>query len=133
MSFSEQIASFGVNASRRVQDIRRGVTLKLFNAVILDTPVDEGTLRGNWQVTIGAPAEGILDRDDKSGRAPMAEAEKAAKDSDGDTPVFLTNNLPYGPKVEFEGHSHTKAPEGMVRKNVARFGRLIKIEVSAKK
>jgi len=132
VSFSSQITAFGERAAKRVQEVRRGVTIKLFNAVILDTPVDSGRLRGNWQITEGAPASGTLEREDKSGRGPMGEVEAKVKQSDGDVSLFLTNNLPYAGRVEFEGWSHTKAPEGMVRKNVARFGRLIKVEVANK-
>ena len=130
MSFSTQIAEFGPRAAARINDIRRGVTMKLFSAIILDTPVDEGTLRANWQCTLDAPATGTLERQDKSGRIPIAEAQTVTNASDGDTPVFLTNNLPYAVKIEFEGWSHTKAPEGMVRRNVVRFGRLIRVQVS---
>lgn len=132
MSFSAQIEKFGKDASARVQQVRRGVVLKLFSAVILDTPVDTGRLRGNWQVSANQPVKNEIDREDKSGRAPIAEVERAAKESDGDTPLFLSNNLPYAGRIEFEGYSHTKAPEGMVRRNVARFGRLIKVEISKK-
>lgn len=132
MSFSQQIASFGDKASAQVQKVRRGVVIKLFSAVILDSPVLTGRFRGNWQAKIGAPIVTITERLDKSGQEPIREVETAAKESDGDQAVFLSNNLPYGPKLEFDGWSK-KAPEGMVRRNVARFGRLITVEVNNRK
>lgn len=130
MSFSSQIAGFGPRAVGRINDLRRGVTMKLFSAVILDTPVDTGRLRANWQCTLERPATGTTEKEDKSGRVPIAEAQAVTNASDGDTPVFLSNNLPYAAKIEFEGWSHTKAPEGMVRRNVVRFGRLIRVQIS---
>ena len=131
MSFTAQIGSFGERAAARVQTVRRAVVMKLFSSVILDTPVDTGRLRGNWQVSEDAPITSEIDREDKTGAGPISEVERAAKESDGDTPLFLSNNLPYAGRIEFEGHS-SKAPEGMVRRNVARFGRIISVEISKK-
>lgn len=130
MSFSAQIAGFGERASARIQNVRRGVVMKLFSAVILDTPVDTGRARGNWQVSEGSPVKTATDTEDKSGRGPIAAVEAAAQKSDGDTPLFLSNNLPY--IAELENGSSTQQPEGMVRKNVVRFGRLIQIEIKTK-
>ena len=134
MSFSQQIAGFSQSTITKLQRTRRGVILKLFSAVILDTPVLTGRLRGAWKTTEGAPAEG--DRGevvDPSGALPIAEAAAAVAKSEGDIPVYLTNNLPYAARIEFEGWSHTKAPQGMVRRNVARFNRLISIEAAKNK
>lgn len=133
MSFSQQIAGFGVRAVKRINEVRQGVTIKLFSAVIRDTPVDEGTLRANWQLTEGTPASGVLAEQlpNKTGLT-VQEAEQIARTT-GDTPIFLANNLPYAAGIEFEGRSKTKAPEGMVRRNVVRFGRLIQVEVASKK
>lgn len=131
MSFSAQIAGFGERTTRRVQEVRRGVSLKLFNSVILDTPVKTGRARGNWQVSTDKPIVGEISREDASGRAVMAEVEAEVKKSDGDAPLFLSNSLPYIQKLE-EGGSK-QAPEGMVRRNVVRFGRLVAIEVANKK
>ena len=46
----------------------------------------------------------------------------------GGSYTLLTNNMPYAYRIEFEGYSKTKAPEGMVRKNVARFRQLLQEE-----
>ncbi len=133
MSFSQQIAGFGVRASERIQNVRRGVIIKLFGAVIRDTPVVEGTLRGNWQLTEQVPATGTLNRDTPNKAGLDAQEIATVMKTDGDTPVFLANNLPYAARIEYEGWSHTKAPEGMVRRNVVRFGRLIQVQVASTK
>ena len=126
MSFSAQISKYGKNTSSRISKIRRGVMLKLFSAVVMDTPVDTGRLRGNWLISQGAPNRNPVDRDDKSGQETMQEIQKEVLTTTGDESVFLTNNLPYAYRVEFEGWSHTKAPKGMVRRNVVRFNKLMK-------
>lgn len=147
MSFSTQIAGFGKNTADAVQGVRRSATLALFNSVIMDTPVDTGRLRGNWQITEGQPASGTVATPDEgpnpasgpSGAAPQnTQNVKDAVDrivlpSTGDNEIFLTNNLPYAWRVEFEGHSHTKAPQGMVRRNIQRFGQIVRKALAKKK
>lgn len=126
--FTQQITTWGTKTADKLQGIRRGVTLKLFGAVILDTPVLTGRARANWRVQIGAPELAVADREDQSGGVALAEVNAAVIKSDGDQPVTLANNLPYIKRLE-EGYSK-QAPAGMVRKNVARFARLIRIEVA---
>ena len=130
MSFSAQIARYGKGTRDKIDSIRRGVTLKLLGAVVMDTPVDTGRLRGNWRVSEGTPVLDATDRVDPSGAVVMNEINAAVQASTGDAAVYLTNNLPYAKRIEYDGWSHTKAPEGMVRRNVARFNRLIKVEVT---
>lgn len=130
MSFSAQISQYSKGTRDKIDSIRRGVTLKLLGAVVMDTPVDTGRLRGNWRVSEGTPVLDATDRVDPSGAVVMNEINAAVQASTGDTAVYLTNNLPYAKRIEYDGWSHTKAPEGMVRRNVARFNRLIKVEVA---
>lgn len=130
MSFSAQISQYSKGTRDKIDRIRRGVTLKLLGAVVMDTPVDTGRLRGNWRVSEGAPVLDAVDRVDPSGAVVMNEINAVVQASTGDTAVCLTNNLPYAKRIEYDGWSHTKAPEGMVRRNVARFNQLIKVEVT---
>lgn len=130
MSFSQQITTWSRQTKERTNRIRRGVTLKLFNAVILDTPVLTGRARANWRVQIGEPIKEPIDREDKSGGVALVEVQTEVARSQGDQTVTLANNLPYIDALE-KGSSQ-KAPEGMVRKNIARFARLIRVEVASK-
>lgn len=129
MSFAAEISSFSKGTQRKLDRVRRGVTIELMSAVIMDTPVLDGRLRGNWQLTEGQPAQGELNIEDKSGAPTVLKMiEGVEKTTPQTTAVYLTNNLPYGPRIEFDGWSHEKAPEGMVRRNVVRFNGLIEIE-----
>lgn len=132
-SFSAQVSQFSKGTRDKIEAVRRGVTLKLFGAVILDTPVLTGRLRGNWRVSEGKPVLDVTDRVDPSGGTVMREVEGAVAASKGDTSLFLSNSLPYAARIEYDGWSHTKAPEGMVRRNVRRFNALVKIEAAKEK
>lgn len=128
MSFTTEIGSFSKGTQKRVQQIRRGATIKLFSAVILDTPVLSGRLRGNWRLSEESPDSSTRELLDPSGIVVLGEVKEGVDKSKGDTSLFLSNNLPYAAAIEFDGHSHTKAPDGMVRKNIGRFNQLIKLE-----
>lgn len=97
---------------------KRGICLKLFSHTVLATPVLTGALRGNWQCTIGQPIREPLPEgtEDKGGQATI---DKIARVVDGlgivNETINLCNNLPYAYRIEYEGWSHTKAPNGMVR------------------
>lgn len=140
MSFAQQIANFHVKATKNVESTRRAVCIKLFSAIILDTPVGNpdlwkgkapagysgGRLRANWQTTTHRPAEAVINRKDPNGVAAMNRINRGLGNGKGkDVVVWFTNNLPYANRIEFEGWS-SQAPAGMVRKNVIRFDRLIK-------
>ncbi len=121
MSFSSQVARFRANSLDQTNKVKRQACLRLFRAVILDTPVLEGTLRGAWQCTTDQPAIGIPNSSD-----PMASVAAVLGSSRLEQTIFLTNNMPYAYPIEFLGWSHTKAPQGMVRKNALRFQQIVK-------
>lgn len=139
MSFGKGIRSFASKATAAHDKITREATLDLFGGVIKATPVGNpdnwknpeaappgyvgGRARGNWQVTIGSPASGEVDRVDEIGDATMADAEAKTPPGAGQV-VLLTNNLPYIEKLEY-GHSSQAEPGAMVRKNVARVQKMV--------
>lgn len=118
----------------------RGVAIDMFGTIIAITPVGNpsiwktkyppkkytgGSLKGNWQCTIRAPATGTVDEKDssKSGAPTRSKANsQIAKFKVGDR-MYLTNNLPYAQAIE-DGHS-TQRPNGMVAVTVAAFQRTV--------
>jgi len=80
-----------------------------------------GRFRGNWQVTFDAPAEGEVDRIDKSGNQTIAEGTAIIMDFKvgQQHAIYYTNNVPYAIRLEF-GHSK-QAPNGMVRVTAQEF------------
>lgn len=119
MSFAQQLDAFVRVAPEDVERTVRAIKLELFRSVIMDTPVDTGRARGNWQATVGAPAGGTLD----SATATDSLASVQANLGKLSDVSWLTNNLPYIARLE-EGYSK-QAPAGMVRRNMARIQRII--------
>ena len=121
MSFSSDVKRIAKNMGDSVENVAAATFIELFNAVIKDTPVGTGRLRGNWQTTKNSPANGELDRTGETG--PIADVFFTINKPGL---YYLTNNLPYAERVEFDGWSHTKAPRGMVRINVKRLDQILR-------
>lgn len=119
MSFGSQLTAFVSGAEKKVERTVRAVKLELFRSVILDTPVDTGRARGNWQATLDSPATEETENESMS----VALAGVAANLGKVNDVSFLANNLPY--IEELEDGSSKQAPAGMVRRNMARVQRLI--------
>lgn len=97
----------------------RAVNLKMFTSIIRDTPVDTGRAQGNWQATENTPAQTVIDR---FGAEPAVV--DAAATLKGLGLYWLSNNLPYIERLEYDGWSQ-QAPAGMLRKNVARIAQIV--------
>ena len=122
MSFSMEVGKWVADSKKETQELHAAIILELFSSVVLDTPGLEGRLRGNWIISSENPANGTFDVVDKDGGKTTQNVQDFVsnlKDM-ANFDVFLTNNLPYAYRIEYDGWSHTKAPEGMVRKNFIR-------------
>lgn len=133
MKFSQQLKRAKEEVLVDTDETRKAVTIKLFNSVIRDTPVDTGRARGNWQCSNGTPKKSEINRSDQIAiKQPGGEAEdeviNTVMPSIPDSTVYLTNNLPYAEKLELGGSD--QAPGGMVRKNMARIEQIIREESS---
>lgn len=123
MSFKGELGKAAKAALEKADKERRAICVELFKSVVMDTPVDTGRLRGNWQLTINSPNYSEIERTEKNWSAVVAqETQDLGRLVDT---VHMTNNLPYAHAIEY-GHSKQKAPAGMVRKNVARIKSLIR-------
>ncbi|QIQ65288.1 hypothetical protein 19_00016 [Pseudomonas phage Epa19] len=121
--FEDQVRRFGRTTMERIDKTRRASTLELFRLIIVETPVDDGVLRNNWRTQVNGPNTDSLDSEDQSGARALAEA--AANLGELKDTVFFTNNLPYAERIEYDGWSRFKAPQGMVRKNVVRWDDIV--------
>lgn len=91
LSFAAQLQAWANKTEQKLEDVDRAFKLELFNQVVRTTRVDTGRLRGNWQVTTGAPARGQLERFQKAGGLSSIEVAKIQPFSS----TWLSNNLPY--------------------------------------
>ena len=134
-SFEDDINKFQRKTVNKMDKIVRKVALELFARIIYKTPVDTGRARSNWQVSIGTPAAGTVEIDDKSGKATVSQATaKSAGFKAGDT-IYLANNLPYIRRLEEGGYGEgpktvggfsRQAPQGMVTLTVQEFSAVVK-------
>ncbi|WHI46596.1 hypothetical protein [Microbulbifer sp. VAAF005] len=122
MKFSASLKQFNEDALAEADRLYRATNIELFNSVIRDTPVDTGRARGNWQTTVGAPAQSSSLRLDRSGAEAQTEVIQNVRGLDKVN--YLINNLPYIQPLEY-GHSK-QAPAGMVRRNVLRIKSIIR-------
>ena len=104
---ADQIAK---RAKSTLDEFTRAVWIELFTGVIDNTRVDTGRMKGNWQTTVGAPANSDIDRLDKSGAQTIRDMQSNVGGINKIT--YLTNNLPYVGVWEQR--------DGMVAKNIAR-------------
>lgn len=100
MTFGEQIRRYAEKQKRALHDVAAESIVDLSAAVIVQTPVDTGLLANNWQPTTDTPAGGIVDTEGEPAQMPAVVQTVAA--SIGGI-YYLTNNLPYVRRVEYEG------------------------------
>lgn len=92
----------------------RGTVIGCASRIIKRTPVDEGTLRGNWQPSIGQPVTTEIARADKSGAMVTTDIAREGQRLNIGSVFYMTNNLPYAARIEFDAWSQ-QAPQGMMR------------------
>lgn len=123
MAFRRDVQDWTKKALDKLDKTRRASALELFRLIILSTPVDNGMLINNWRTQINSPNTSSRQTASEVGADSLQEAQKNLGKLE-DT-VFFTNNLPYAYRIEFDGWSRYKAPQGMVRKNVARWDQIV--------
>lgn len=124
MSFSSQVQRHVNVYKNRISATRRFAVLSLLRAIVLDTPVLSGRLRGNWQVTEVSPARSEIEGV-RSLAVVISDARQTLEDSPVENTIYLTNNLEYSVPIEYLGHSSVKAPRGMVRINIVRWDAIV--------
>ena len=119
-----QIEGFSAKAQEKALKIFKKSVIDLTSDIISDTPVDTGRLKNNWFPSVGTASEQTTE----------ATANEAGDRSNSlvnnqltlDKTFYFTNNLPYAFRIEFEGWSKVKAPQGMVRRNAIRWKQIVK-------
>lgn len=123
MSFQVDVAKFAAATGLRLRVVVQKTAVELLRGVVFKTPVDTGRARGNWLVGVGAAREGTVKATDKTGAKAILQGTANIAELDGESSVFITNNLPYIGRLE-KGHSK-QAPAGMVAVTVASFNEYV--------
>ena len=119
-----QIDSFSAKAQGKVLKIFKKSVIDLTSDIISDTPVDTGRLKNNWFPSVGAASEQTTEA--TANEAGDRAENFANSELTLDKTFYFTNNLPYAFRIEFEGWSKVKAPQGMVRRNAIRWKQIVK-------
>ena len=112
------ISAWAKKTNTTLDEAARGITINLFSSIIMDTRVDTGRLRGNWQASIENPITAETSRTDIAGTTTVSAMKNKVKSG---VVNIMTNNLPYAETWEQQ--------DGMVAKNMARIERNIKAVV----
>ena len=126
-AFSLALRQFADKAGRNAELVFRKVSIDVLSRLVLRSPVDTGRFRANWQIGIGSVGY-ILDSFDVSGRKTIAEGTARIEKINLGQSVWISNSLPYGPRLE-NGYSK-QAPSGMVKVTVSEYQQLISRAVS---
>lgn len=86
---------------KETEDIIKKSVFDLTNSIIMDTPVDTGRLKANWQVSFNTPIDAELKLEDKSGRTTASKAKRLINGSKVPLVYWIQNNLPYAETIEF--------------------------------
>lgn len=137
--FTLGIEKFSENFILGAEKAIRGASIKLFSAIILDSPVDTGRFRANWFATGSQPSVKVTTTTDTEGSKTVNDMTKKVATIKDWSAFTLTNNLPYSLKIEFGGYGDgpettggysKQAPSGLVRVNISRFN--AELELQAK-
>jgi len=102
--------------------LKRGLKRKDIMEIKAPAGYVGGRFRANWNVTYGAPNFATTESTEK--QRGYEEAQKAMTLPVGGL-VYLSNGLPYGPRLEYEGWSK-QAPSGMIRVSALEFQDYVK-------
>lgn len=127
MSFASDLSKFSDEAFDNVKQVRNGILLGLFAAIIKDTPVRVGDLRGNWQMSVDSMNDIIVSKGDNlyNTQTKLNAFRGNLQSIEMGNTIFFFNNLPYAYRIEYEQWSQ-KAANGMVRININRFEKFVK-------
>lgn len=87
--------------------------------IVQASPVDTGTFKNNWLMSIGNPSTEIVEEADKSGSKAMQQAKEVCLSYPLDSlpDLWLVNNLPYAARLN-DGWSE-QAPSKFVESELA--------------
>ena len=107
----------GVKYAKKLTKAERVQNFNI-NSLVTGKDYVGGRFRGNWQVSFEVGESGVLDLIDPRGTSAKASGTQVIEQFQiGVGSIWMMNNLPYGPRLEYEGWSD-QAPAGMVRISV---------------
>ena len=119
----------GVKYAKKLTKAERVQNFNI-NGLVTGKDYVGGRFRGNWQVSFEVGESGVLDLIDPRGTSAKASGTQVIEQFQiGVGSIWMMNNLPYGPRLEYEGWSD-QAPAGMVRISVTELQTFVNIAVA---
>jgi len=122
-SLGDQLKAFAEKTKADMATVVRKTAFSLGESMVVMSPVDTGRFRGNWQYGADTINTSTGSADDKSGRTALNRIQAGIRGWKPGQTIWLTNSLPYGPRLE-AGWSK-QSPAGMVRVSVANYQQYI--------
>lgn len=137
MSLTDDAKDIRKTMDGHIKDVARKVVLEVFAGTIEATPVGNpslwkskppkgyvgGRLRNNWQCSKDQPDTSSTRGPEGGGNAALADVQQTVAPDPGK--YYLTNNMPYAKRIEYDGWSR-QAPAGMARINIRRLQQIIR-------
>lgn len=108
-----------------VKSILQTIVFRIGREVVTLSPVDTGRFKGNWQLTIGAPATSSLLRYDQSGGIVLGDMQRVVRTLTPGQVAYIQNTVEYGYDLEYGSSPQARDPDGMVRVTAAKFAILV--------
>ncbi|MFA5662398.1 HK97 gp10 family phage protein [Castellaniella sp.] len=118
MTGSVDLTRLVEKAKGNIDQAVRQVMILAAQGVVMSTPVDTGRLRGSWSFGVNTPRNDYYPTD-KGGQFTLSRIYAAVSRQDAGPKFYITTVQPYARRIEYEGWSHTKAPNGMIRITIA--------------
>lgn len=132
--FALDLKAFADKTSEKARQAVSLIVLNVGRSLILKSPVGDptywqsspppgyvgGRFRANWQYSIGSINYTTTEKVDPSGQGSISNIVGKISSAKASNVHYITNSLPYGNRLEFEGWSR-QVPNGMVRLTVAEF------------
>ena len=129
--FGSLITQWAEKKKLDLDKVARAFVIQISTNIILKTPVGNpdlwkskapagytgGRARNNWFASIGSLSNEVTNNKAKTGQAAIDKTKSTSKSLKAGQTFYLTNNLPYIRRLEYEGWS-TQAPAGMLRISV---------------
>ena len=98
---------------------------ELGHLVVDRTPVLSGTLQASWNSSINAGFVDNVEMEEPDDTIPKIQIDDVTATLEVGDVFFMINGQPYYHRIEYEGWSHTKAPNGMMRISLAEFPQIV--------
>jgi hypothetical protein len=103
MAATTNVTAFVAGLASDVQRIKQDAVVKRSQAValralhdlVLQTRVDTGRARGNWDVAVGQPPRAVREATDKAGGVTIARGGQVIQGWDADGVIWIANNVVY--------------------------------------